>query len=164
MILMQFNIYIANTKIAYHRIAQTMLSELIIRTLCDTLPTTQVDAVFMFGQTEDNQQSVFDSSVHLVRNDLAKKAMFIHSEAMSGYLGFASWQQELNKLGITNKQKEPVPVAAGTEQLNTHIEEESVIKLAKEKGFEKIMVKAATFQKTRAFMDVVTASLQFIWL
>ena len=36
-----------------------MLEELIIRTLCDTLPEEPADALFLFGQTEDNQESVF---------------------------------------------------------------------------------------------------------
>lgn len=149
------------TNFTHYRIAQTMLSELIIRTLCDTLPTTQADAVFLFGQTEDNQQSVFDSSIYLLQISLAKKVMFIQSEAMSGYPGFAKWQEELTKLGVTKEQIEPVPIGADVASLNTRIEAEAAINHAKKLAYKNLLVTASPFQQTRAFMAAVTAVRNF---
>ncbi|WP_439882001.1 YdcF family protein [Pontibacter sp. MBLB2868] len=133
-----------------------MIEELIIRTLCDTLPSKPADAVFLFGQTEDNQQSVFDATIYLLHNRLADKVMFIQSEAMSGYPGFEVWQQALMKSGIA-EEVEPVPIAPDTEQLNTRIEAEAMVHHAREKGYEQVIVTAAPFQQPRAFMAAVTA-------
>ncbi|MBC5992450.1 YdcF family protein [Pontibacter cellulosilyticus] len=138
-----------------------MLEELIIRTLCDTLPSTPADAVFLFGQTEDNQQSVFASSVYLLSNKLAKKVMFLQAEPMSGYPGFDAWHKELEKLGVTQKEIEPVPVAADTTSLNTRKEAQAAIKHAREIGYKSIIASASPFQQPRAFMTAVTAVNDF---
>lgn len=134
-----------------------MLEELIIRTLCDTLPPAPADAVFLFGQTEDNQHSVFASSVYLLSNKLADKVMFLQTEPMSGYPGFEVWQQELEKLGVTQQEIEPVPVAADTTSLNTRVEAQAAVKHAREIGCKSIIVSASPFQQPRAFMTAVTA-------
>ncbi|WP_299823578.1 YdcF family protein [uncultured Pontibacter sp.] len=134
-----------------------MLEELIIRSLCDTLPPAPADAVFLFGQTEDNQQSVFASAVYLLSNKLAKKVMFLDTEPLSGYPGFEGWQQELQKLGVKPEEIEPVPVATGTTSLNTRIEAQNAIKHAKAIGYQHLIVIASPFQQPRAFMTAVTA-------
>lgn len=134
-----------------------MLEELIIRTLCDTLPPTPADAVFLFGQTEDNQQSVFASAVYLLSNKLAKKVMFLNTPAMSGYPGFNAWQPELEMLGVKQDEIEPVPVAAGTTSLNTRVEAQNAVKHAKKVGYKSIIATASPFQQPRAFMTAVTA-------
>ncbi|MEJ8803281.1 YdcF family protein [Pontibacter sp. H249] len=134
-----------------------MLEELIIRTLCDTLPPAPADAVFLFGQTEDNQQSVFASAVYLLSNKLANKVMFLQTEPLSGYPGFEVWKQELQKLGVKPDEIEPVPVAPDTSSLNTRIEAQNAIKHAKKVGFKSIVTTASPFQQPRALMTAVTA-------
>ncbi|GAB3202162.1 uncharacterized SAM-binding protein YcdF (DUF218 family) [Pontibacter aydingkolensis] len=134
-----------------------MLEELIIRTLCDTLPPAPADAVFLFGQTEDNQQSVFASAVYLLSNKLAKKVMFLETEPLSGYPGFDAWLEELEKLGIKKEEIEPVPVTPGTSSLNTRVEAQNAIKHAKKIGYESVIATASPFQQPRAFMTAVTA-------
>ena len=134
-----------------------MLEELIIRTLCDTLPPAPADAVFLFGQTEDNQQSVFASALYLLGNKLANKVMFLQTEPLSGYPGFDAWQQEMEKLGVKQEEIEPVPVVPGTNSLNTRVEAQAAIKHAREIGYKSIVTTASPFQQPRAFMTAVTA-------
>lgn len=135
-----------------------MIEELIIRTLCDTLPSGPADAVFLFGQTADNQRSVFTAAAYLLQHNLAKKVMFLRTEAMSGYPGFEAWRQEIVQFGMQPGQIEPVPAATGTSQLNTRIEAEAMVHHAREKNYQQVIVTASPFQQPRAFMAAVTAA------
>ncbi|MFD2513495.1 YdcF family protein [Pontibacter locisalis] len=137
-----------------------MIEELIIRTLCDTLPSKPADAVFLFGQTEDNQQSVFGTSVDLYRNRKVNKLLFLQTEAMSGYPGFEVWKKELVRLEV-GEAIEPVLLSREREQLNTRIEAEAMVLHAREKEYQQIVVTASPFQQPRAFMAAVTAALEF---
>ncbi|GHA54898.1 YdcF family protein [Pontibacter akesuensis] len=134
-----------------------MLEELIIRSLADTLPPETADAVFLFGQTEDNQRSVFATAKKLLEQGQAKKVMFLNSEPKSGYPGFESWQQELTKIGIKPEQIEAVP-SPETEILHTRIEACAMAKHAIAQAYKTVIVVASPFQQPRAFMAAVTAA------
>jgi hypothetical protein len=134
-----------------------MIEALIIRTLSDTLPKEKADAVFLFGQTRDNQLSVFKTAVYLVRKEIVSRVMFVNSKALSGYPGFEAWKQELAGLGIS-KEVDPVPIDADVSRLNTRVEADAMIKHAKEKGYKQVIITAPPFQQTRAFMAAVTAA------
>lgn len=135
------------------------MEELIIRTLCDTLPTTTADALFLFGQTADNQEAIFSKSVELLQGKRAAKILFLGTEAMSGYPGFEEWRQKLLALGVAENKIEPVPpYPADTDILHTFIEATSVARYAKQKGYKTMLMMAAPFQQPRAFMAAVTAT------
>lgn len=136
-----------------------MLEELIIRTLCDTLPGEPADALFLFGQTEDNQASAFAAVHTLQRQKCLHKVLFLHTQPLSGYPGYANWKEALTAQGIAAESIEPVaPVPSDPELLHTRIEAESVILHAKEKGYTRLIVTASPFQQPRAFMAAVTAA------
>lgn len=138
-----------------------MIEELIIRTLCDTLPATPVDAIFLFGQTADNQEAVFLTSSQLIQNKCADKILFLGTSPMSGYPGFESWQQELKKNGVPEDKLEPVPpYPEDTDILHTFIEAGSLARHAREKSYKTIILIASPFQQTRAFMAAVTAAMR----
>ena len=135
-----------------------MKEELIIRTLCDTLPPT-ADGIFLFGQTPDNQDSVFDVAKELVVQQVSDKILFLGTVPMSGYPGYESWKDTLSKAGLPEIMLIPVPaVPADTDILHTRIEAESVVSLAKAEGYKRLIVVASPFQQTRAFMAAVTAA------
>jgi hypothetical protein len=138
-----------------------MLEELIIRALCDTIPDKPVDGLFLFGQTEDNQQAAFATAKSFLQNGHTDKVLCLGTKAMSGYPGFAVWQREMQKLGIGEEQLLPVPsVPADTELLHTLIEATSAVQYAKKQGFKTMAVTAAPFQQPRALMTAITAALR----
>ncbi|PKV76289.1 hypothetical protein [Pontibacter ramchanderi] len=138
-----------------------MIEELIIRALCDTIPDEPVDALFLFGQTEDNQQAAFETARTFLQSGRADKVMCLGTSAMSGYPGFEVWQKEMKKLGIAAGQLIPVPpVPADTDLLHTLIEATSAVRYAKERGYKRLAVTAAPFQQPRAFMTAITAALR----
>lgn len=136
-----------------------MIEELIMRTLCDNLPDTQVDGVFMFAQTEDNQESVFRTGQRLLEQGTTNKLLFIQTPPISGYLGFEEWKKTLQNKGVGEDVIEPVTsVPAATQILHTGIEAESLATHAKERGYGSVIVVASPFQQPRAFMAAVTAA------
>ncbi|MDX5421161.1 MAG: YdcF family protein [Hymenobacteraceae bacterium] len=138
-----------------------MIEELIIRTLCDTLPQTTTDAVFLFGQTEDNQHAAFRAAQELLQQKQAQRVLFLNTAPMSGYPGVESWKSALQELGIPEHQLEPIPpVPADTQMLHTRIEAESMVRHAKAKNYRSVVVTAAPFQQPRAFMAAVTIALE----
>lgn len=138
-----------------------MIEELIIRTLCDTLPDRAVDGLFLFGQTEDNQQAAFETARLFLENGRTDKVLCLGTKAMSGYPGFEVWKKEMLKQGIGEAQLVPVPpVPATTELLHTLIEATSAVRYAKEQGYQSLAVTAAPFQQPRAFMTAITAALR----
>lgn len=139
-----------------------MLEELIVRTLCDTLPEAPVDGVYLFAQTEDNQLSGITVAQHLLQEGITSKVLFVDTVAMSGYPGFIKWCEILCKRGIDKSSIEPVPpVPTNTTMLHTRIEAESLVSHAKHQGYKSIIVTAPPFHQPRAFMAAVTASVTF---
>ncbi|GGG05835.1 YdcF family protein [Pontibacter amylolyticus] len=138
-----------------------MLEELIIRALCDTIPDKPVDGLFLFGQTEDNQQAAFETACQFLQSGHTDKVLCLGTNAMSGYPGFEVWKEEMKKLGIGEEQIIPVPpVPADTDLLHTLIEATSAVRYAKEQGFKSLVVTASPFQQPRAFMTAITAALR----
>jgi hypothetical protein len=151
-------LYILNPDHAYRA---RMLEELIIRTLCDTLPATPADALFLFGQTEDNQDAAFTAAKLLLQENYTSRIMFLGTPPMSGYPGSSNWIKELTALGIAESALELIqPVPANTEMLHTGIEANSMVRHALAKGYNRIIVTAAPFQQPRAFMAAATAALR----
>lgn len=138
-----------------------MIEELIIRTLCDTMPEEPADALFLFGQTEDNQESAFAVARHLLQAHAIKKVLFLGTGPISGYPGFARWKAALVRSGVGEEQLEPVPpLPADTDILHTGIEAKSLAVFAKERQYRRVIVTASPFQQPRAYMAAVTAALR----
>ena len=138
-----------------------MIEELIIRTLCDTLPEEPAEALFLFGQTEDNQESAFAAARRLLQQKFIRKVLFLHTGPISGYPGFERWKEALVRSGAGEEQIEPVPpTPAGTDILHTGIEANSLAVFAKERQYKRVIVTASPFQQPRAYRAAVTAALQ----
>lgn len=138
-----------------------MIEELIIRTLCDTLPEEPADALFLFGQTEDNQESVLAAAQQLLQQKRVKKLLFLNTRPISGYPGFQSWKEALVTMGVEEELVEPVPsLPADTDILHTGIEAESMVAHVLKQQYKSIIVSASPFQQPRAFMAAVTAALK----
>ena len=138
-----------------------MIEELIIRTLCDTLPDAPADGHFLYGQTPDNEASVFAAAHQLLAREQSGSILFLDTGPVSGYSGFKNWREKLLYQGVAGHAVVPVPpVPRDTAILHTLIEAQSVVALAKERQFKSLVVTAAPFQQPRAFMTAVTVALQ----
>lgn len=133
--------------------------ELLLRTLCDVLPSNPTDGAYLFAQTPANQRSVFETGVDLMNQGKTKKLFISASAPISGYPGFKHWQQDLQALGLSEADVIAIPPTDDT-ILHTRIEAEGLVRYAKAKHLSKLTVISAPFHQLRAFMTTVTVALE----
>lgn len=129
--------------------------ELLVRVLCDMEPAEPVDAAYLFAQTVDNQQSVFDTGLALTTTGRAGKILIADSGVGSGYPGFQAWRQELLALGLPEKNLAGTPTSAFA-SLHTLIEATALVQYARSHRVNKLLIVAPPFHQLRAFMTVVS--------
>jgi len=132
--------------------------ELLLRILCDTIPS-QVDAVYLFAQTEPNQESVFATARGLLHRKSVERIWISDCAAKSGYVGAPACREAMVRSGIPQGTIEEVPMEP-TEILHTQIEAHAVVRFAKARRLRSLIVTSAPFHQERAFMAVVTAALR----
>jgi hypothetical protein len=135
------------------------LIELLIRVLCDIVPGVQADGAYLFAQTVDNQQSVFEEGVDLIKQCRAKRLLIPDSAPRCGYPGFRAWHQALLGPGLREADVIGVPTASFS-TLNTLVEAEALVRYAKRKAIARVFVVAAPFQQLRAFVTTVSVVLR----
>jgi uncharacterized SAM-binding protein YcdF (DUF218 family) len=133
--------------------------ELLLRILADIRPPVPAEAAYLFGQTEPNQESVFAAARELLRHSLAARIWISDCTPKSGYVGAAACRRALIEFGIPADVIEEVPMEP-TEVLHTLIESESVVRFARRRGFQRLIVTSSPFHQERAFMTAVTATLR----
>jgi hypothetical protein len=136
------------------------LLELAIRTLCDVKAGRIADAVFLYSQTLDNQNSVLSAARQILEDHLAQKVIISRSGPKSGYPGYHAWKKELLDRGVPEELILGVDLE-GAAALNTLIEANAMIQFAEKKQYRDIYISAAPFHQLRAFMTSVTAALKF---
>lgn len=133
--------------------------ELLTRTLCDQRPKNPTNGAYLYCQTRNNQQSIFQSAQFLLNKALTHKILLLDTKAKSGYPGFSEWKQNLYQLGLSAEQIGGV-INKETSMLNTLIESEAIIRFAKQHSYHSLFVVAPPFQQLRAFMTAVTVALR----
>jgi uncharacterized SAM-binding protein YcdF (DUF218 family) len=133
--------------------------ELLIRILCDIQPASSTSAIFLFGQTEDNDTSVLTKAQQLLQAKKTDRILFIDTPPFNGYPGYEAWKKKLLKAGVAEQQIVGVPMLPAP-VLHTLVEAESLMTYARQQNFHSIYVTAAPFHQPRAFMTAVTAALR----
>jgi uncharacterized SAM-binding protein YcdF (DUF218 family) len=133
--------------------------ELLLRILADIRPPVPAEAAYLFGQTEPNQRSVFAAARELLRHSLAARIWISDCAPKSGYVGAVACRRALVEFGIPAEAIEEVPMEP-TEILHTLIESETVIRFARRRGCQRLIVTSSPFHQERAFMTAVTAALR----
>ncbi len=133
--------------------------ELLVRTLADPRPAERVEAAYLFAQTEPNQESVFRAGRWLLDREYAAKLLISDCGPKSGYVGAAACRQAMIESGIPSQAIEEVPMEP-TEILHTLIESQKLVRFAKARGYERVVVVSAPFHQERAFMTVVSVVLR----
>jgi uncharacterized SAM-binding protein YcdF (DUF218 family) len=133
--------------------------ELLLRILADIRPPVPAEAAYLFGQTEPNQRSVFVAARELLRRSLTSRIWISDCTPKSGYVGAVACRRALVEFGVPADTIEEVPMEP-TEILHTLIESENVVRFARRRGFQRLIVTSSPFHQERAFMTVVTAALR----
>jgi hypothetical protein len=133
--------------------------ELLLRILCDTRPAEGADAAYLFAQTEPNQESVFVTARELLEDRAVGKLLISDCDPKCGYIGGEAYRQAMIEFGTPETAIEDVPMEP-TEILHTLVEAEAVVRFAKERNYERLMIVSAPFHQERAFMTMVTVALR----
>lgn len=137
-------------------------TDLAVRILCDQIPPGSLDAAYLFGQTLDNEHSVFQSAERIFHDGLANHILFSASEPRSGYPGFGPWWNALRQIGIPEEVLLGVPAAPTEENgelmLHTLNEAVALVRFCKDRGFARVGVVSSAFHSLRAFLSTVSAA------
>jgi hypothetical protein len=132
--------------------------ELLLRIFADVRPEI-ADGAYLFAETEPNQESVFAAGRDLIERGQVRRLLISDCTPKSGYIGAIAYRAAMIAAGISSDAIEEVPMEP-TEILHTGIEADSVVRLAKAKGYERLLVVSVPFHQERAFMSVVAAALR----
>lgn len=134
-------------------------AEIFLRALSDPLPSQGIEALFLFGQTVDNQDSAFDTAERLYRRFPDLQLLMLAGGRRSGYPGFELWQRALTARGIAGDDIHPLP-PADSAILHTRIEALALVDYLKAKAYRRVGVTAAPFHQVRAFMTAISVALE----
>jgi hypothetical protein len=133
--------------------------ELLLRILADVRPSGVVEGAYLFAQTEPNQESVFVAGRELVERGRVRKLLISDCSPKSGYVGVTAYRQAMIESGIPTHAIEEVPMEP-TEILHTLIESQRVVRFAKARGYQQLILVSAPFHQERAFVTMVTVTLR----
>ena len=134
-------------------------AELLLRALSDPLPDKGLEALFLFGQTEDNQNATFDTAERLYRRSPGLPLLMLAGGPRSGYPGFAPWRKALMARGVKSDHIHPLP-PADSQLLHTRIEALALVDHLKNRPYRRVGVTAAPFHQLRAFITVISVILE----
>jgi hypothetical protein len=134
-------------------------AELFLRALSDPLPGEGLEALFLFGQTMDNQAASFDTAKRLYRRFPGLQLLMLDGGPRSGYPGFDPWRKALEGRGIGSDHIHPLPPAE-TPILHTRIEALALVNHLQTAPYRRVGVTAAPFHQVRAFMTAISVALE----
>jgi hypothetical protein len=132
--------------------------ELLLRILCDVLPA-RAEAAYLFAETEPNQESVFAAGRQLLDEGRVDKLLISDCGPKSGYVGAVAYRQAMSRYGIPPEAIEEVPMEP-TDILHTLIEAKAVVRHARARGYDKLVVVSIPLHQERAFITVASVALQ----
>lgn len=114
----------------------------------DNLSKIKTDGIYLFGQTKDNEKSVFSSAIRAVDNSLTDNVLISGGKCFPGYQGYESWSDFLQKKLETTVLKVPLR----DPKMNTLTESNSLLEYMNKEGLNSVYVTAAPFHSLRVFM------------
>ena|SRR3989344_5638655 len=114
------------------------------------------DAAYLFAQTADDEESVFEGARELQQRGLADK--FLITDARNwGFQGPEPWTAKLRAYFGDNVYVVP---SADPDKLNTLTEANALMQFAKKENLQSVYLLAPPFHIIRAFMTAVTSCLR----
>lgn len=134
------------------------LIELILRIFSDIEPPTPADAVYIFGQTSDNEKSVFIAAVNLFSRGKVKAIAFGHGGCLvSGEAYQPDWLKKLCELGVP--EKSIIPIQINSKLAHTHSEALALISCAHQELWKTLYIISPAFHQIRAFVNTISIVL-----
>lgn len=133
------------------------LHQLNTMVLTDSPPSKTTLPVYLFTETPDNQESVLQRGAYLLHAGKASHLLLIDNQGGSepGYPGATPWQKRLQELKVPDKK---VVLIHYTEPvLHTLSESMTMVRFAKERRWEEIIIVFPPFHGARCFLSAVTA-------
>ena len=125
-----------------------------VRVLDDTLPRT-CDAIYLFGETDDNRSMVIDSGVDVLARFPQAVLLIADGPARSGYAGFESWHAELRARGVPADRILAVP-EPDEAIMHTRNESQAAVRLCMSRAFGTLLAVAPSFHLPRAFLTLLS--------
>lgn len=116
--------------------------------------------VYLFGQTSDNQSSVFNRGKELWKKGLVASILIDDGDDKHGYPGYQSWRKELLRMEVAETAILPLQGNLITKNINTLTEAQTLVRYAQSQRWKRIYITAAPFHQLRAFITVVSVALR----
>jgi uncharacterized SAM-binding protein YcdF (DUF218 family) len=137
------------------------LFEVAVRVFADAAPSRVADAAYLFGQTADNQESVFATGTALLAAGAVQCIAIQGVGPLSGYPGGAAWRAELERGGIPSGAIVLIPSLDPESPIGTTLtESQALTEYARRSGWTSAYAVAAPFHQVRAFMTAASEALR----
>jgi len=134
------------------------LLELSQRIMDDDVPKGKADAVIMYGETQDNERSIFLGVKQVYEKNLVKKVTFGQGgKLITGQDYLPDYQAKLIQFGIPKEAIIPIQITQAMAQ--THTEASAHIAYAKAQQWKNVYVVASPFHLFRAFVNTISIVL-----
>lgn len=133
--------------------------ELLTRILCDVGPLGTADLIYLFAQTEDNEDSVIEKGFSLWNKGIGHTIGICAMEKKLGYSGMEKWFFRIRSKSackpkvIGVKLDQSLPPCTDAEALG-------LIKLTKHKDWRTILIVAPPLHQVRVFVSTVSAAVR----
>lgn len=145
------------TQILFSKIPEVELLRLQTRILCD-YRTKKVDAVYVYAQTFDNQDSGLKTATALVKKGLANCVAIAEGETEHGAAGFTYCTETLCNLGLL--MTNICQILPYNTAVNTLSEAKILVKYAKKHGWKSIYISTTPFHQLRAFITTISVVIK----
>lgn len=126
------------------------------RILADTHPPKKIDALFVYGQTQDNEPSILSTAAQ--EADKADWVVYSYGGKLTTGMDWnPDYDEKLIARGIPAKKILRTDLSEGL--AHTHTEAIAFVHMAKKKGWETVRVISPAFHILRAFAETVTATV-----
>lgn len=126
------------------------------RILCDTMPT-HGNIIYVFGQTQDNQQAVLAQAAAVWRENQQAVVIIDDGTTDHGYPGYDLWSAILLKHGVLPASIRPLRIEG---DLNTLTESRALIAYAGQAGSPDIVIVCPPFHQIRACITAVSVAVR----
>ncbi len=124
------------------------------------------DLLYLFGQTEKNQDAVLDTDVvNALGEDVPVALTGDDGTEASGYPGFSAWKGKLEAGGIAKERVIGIKSfytdpADGKFKGNTFTEAQALVRYAKKRNFKNVVITASRWHMPRSFVSAVSVALR----
>lgn len=140
-------------------VSNPTVREFLRRVRQDVLPPGRAKVAYLFTETSDNQYSVCDEGVSLLKQGRVDKIVLCDAETQHGYPGFCEWLREICSRGVSDKKVEKTFLPYN-QDLNTLSESVVLVRYAKVFHWDTVIAVAPLFHQLRAFLTLISVSLR----